>query len=96
MQIINFYQKNKNKRASKHASAQRLVYIMMIKSMLEIDHYSPNQIFITSKKKKNPKGTKEKKYMKIIFILQLLEPQSLHIIWIMLMGVPRAIVNKLL
>ena len=53
---------------------------MMIKSILEIDHYSPNQNFITSKKKKNPKGPKNKKYMKIILILQLLEPQSLHII----------------
>ena len=47
---------------------------MMIKSILEIDHYSPNQNFITSQKKK------KKKYMKIILILQLLEPQSLHII----------------
>ena len=52
---------------------------MVIKSMLEIDHYSPNQNFITSKKN-NPKGPKKKKYMKIILILQLLEPQSLHII----------------
>ena len=59
---------------------------MMIKSMLEIDHYSPNQNFITSaQKKKNPKGPKKKKYMKIILILQSLEPQSLHIIFVMLM-----------
>ena len=55
---------------------------MMIKSILEIDHYFPNQNFITSKKKKkkNPKVPKKKQYMKIILILQLLEPQSLHII----------------
>ena len=33
---------------------------MMIKSMLEIDHYSPNKNFITSKKN-NPKGPKTKK-----------------------------------
>ena len=57
---------------------------MMIKSMLEIDHYSLNQNFITSKKN-NPKGPKKVYiyiyiYMKIILILQLLEPQSLHLI----------------
>ena len=34
---------------------------MMIKSILEIDHYFPNQNFITSKKKKNPKGPQKKK-----------------------------------
>ena len=35
---------------------------MMIKSILEIDHYSPNQNFITSKKKKKKsKRTKKKK-----------------------------------
>ena len=53
---------------------------MMVKSILEIDHYSPNQNFITSKKKKSKRTQKKKKYMKIILILQLLEPQSLHII----------------
>ena len=36
---------------------------MMIKSILEIDHYSPNQNFITSKKKKKiQKDPKKKVY----------------------------------
>ena len=34
---------------------------MMVKSILEIDHYSPNQNFITSKKKKKSKRTQKKK-----------------------------------
>ena len=35
---------------------------MMIKSMLEIDHYSPNQNFITSKKKIQKDQRKKKVY----------------------------------
>ena len=34
---------------------------MMVKSILEIDHYSPNQNFITSKKKKSKRTQKKKK-----------------------------------
>ena len=97
MQIINFYPKKIKEplstrsrmcsEASIHYDDQKYARNWPLFSKLN---------FYNIPKKKNPKGPKEKKYMKIIFILQLLEPQSLHIIWIMLMGAPRAIVNKLL